>query len=177
MVKCQHVNLNYYTDITLTSSAQHFQSLLTSLRDYSQLSLESLEIRNDKPSKVSKHLVQLERQIKRTTVLVSNQLRSLRMTGLTEATGFQSLVWRTLLKHNTKSIVKLQLDYKADIVREETRILCEEIGLINFVKLEELSLHMNRQSNMKEICEFFTVSNTLTSIDLSNNVLQSQDCL
>ena len=70
----------------------------------------------------------------------------------------------------------VHLEYKADIVREETRILCEEIGLINLVKLEELVLHMNRSTNLKEICEYMTASTSLTHVDLSNNVLQTSDC-
>ena len=93
---------------------------------------------------MNKHLTQLERQINRTTVLVSNQLRELKMTGLTEDSAFQSLVWRTLIKNNKESITSLHLEYKDDIVREETRILCDEIGLFNLEKLERLALHMNR---------------------------------
>ena len=98
------------------------------------------------------------------------------MTGITAATGFQSLVWRSLLKGNKESITHLQLDYKADILREETRILCEEIGLSNLTNLTEVTFHMIRQTNLKEICEFFEKSATITKIDLSNNVFQSQDC-
>lgn len=98
------------------------------------------------------------------------------MTGITAATGFQSLVWRQLLKGNRESITKIKLEYKADVLREETRILCEEVGLSNLTKLEELTLHMNRGTNLKEICEFFENSTMLTKIDLSNNVFQTPDC-
>jgi hypothetical protein len=93
------------------------------------------------------------------------------MTGIAAATAFQSLVWRLLLKGNQESITKLQLDYRADVLREETRILCEEVGLSNLIKLQEITFHMNRQTNLREICEFFEKSTVLTKIDLSNNVL------
>jgi len=98
------------------------------------------------------------------------------MTGITAATGFQSLVWRSLLRGNKESVSHIELDYKADILREETRILCEEIGLSNLPKLTELALHMVRRTNLEEICEFLEKSTTITKIDLSNNVFQSQDC-
>ncbi len=80
------------------------------------------------------------------------------------------------MRGNKESLTHLQLDYKADILREETRILCEEIVLTNLTKLTEVTFHMNRQTNLNEICEFFEKSATLTKIDLSNNVFQSQDC-
>lgn len=174
--KLNYINLNHFKDIQISTSAQHFQSLVTILRDYTELRFQCLEIRNEKPSKVNKHLKQLEKFISRTPVLISNKLSGLKMTGITAATGFQSLVWRQLLKGNRESITKIKLEYKADVLREETRILCEEVGLSNLTKLEELTLHMNRGTNLKEICEFFENSTMLTKIDLSNNVFQTPDC-
>ena len=40
-----------------------------------------------------------------------------------------STVFRHLLTHNKTSLLHLGLSYETDVLREETRILFEEIGL------------------------------------------------
>lgn len=87
--------------------------------------------------------------------MVSNQIKQLKMTGITQATPFTSLLWRCILKNNLKSITKLELEYNADVVREETRILCEDIGLAEIENLQELTLHMNKGYLLSELCHYF----------------------
>lgn len=52
-------------------------------------------------------------------------------------------------------MTSLYLEYKSDMAKEETRILCDEIGLINLEKLERLALHMNRRAKLTELCDYF----------------------
>lgn len=44
---------------------------------------------------------------------------------------------------NTESLRHIELNYYTDVMREETRIFVEEIGLEEFKNLESLSVHMN----------------------------------
>jgi len=53
------------------------------------------------------------------------------------------------------SLRKICLEYGNDDFKEETRILVEEVGLLNLPKLEEFKLEMNRGWLLKNLCEFF----------------------
>lgn len=79
----EHINLNHYKNVKISVTAQHFQALVSCLREYTAICFESLEVRNSRPSKVNKNLKQLERLMNKAPVLVTNKLRSLRMTGIT----------------------------------------------------------------------------------------------
>jgi len=75
-----------------------------------------------------------------------------------------------------QGITKVELEYQSDVVREETRILVEDIGLTDLENLQELTLHMNKGYLLADLCHYFQNSTTLTSLNLSNNNLQSSQC-
>ena len=49
-----------------------------------------------------------------------------------DSTPFDCLIWGILLKSNLESLEKVEIVYKQDTIREETRILIEECGLLAF---------------------------------------------
>ena len=60
---------------------------------------------------------------------------------------------RQLLEENKESLKYLSISYSTDILREETRIIFNEIGIDEFPNLESISLHMNRAYLLKShIC-------------------------
>lgn len=103
-------------------------------------------------------------------MLVSNLIVGLSFVGINEANSFSSSVWRILLKRNQESITKISVEYGNDDLKEETRILVEEIGLRNFQKLNELKLKMNRCSYLDQICDYLPCSEIQT-LSMSENYL------
>lgn len=71
-----------------------------------------------------------------------------------EASKLTSLYWRDLLNSNKESLTHLTLQYKNDTVREETRILLEEIGLESFTNLTHLTLNMNRNNHFDSLLRY-----------------------
>ena len=60
-----------------------------------------------------------------------------------------------MLNTNKRSLKQISLEYKTDVMREETRILTEEIGLDELPELELLRFRMNRTYLLAEyICPY-----------------------
>ena len=86
-------------------------------------------------------------------MLSNNHLTGISIKNISTASQVTSIVLRQLLEQNKLSLKHLSLSYSTDIMREETRIAFEEIGLDELPNLESISLHMNRAYLLKShIC-------------------------
>ena len=92
----------------------------------------------------------MKSNLAKTKMLSSNQLEKLKFINITEETPFSSITLRHLLRKNKKSLKEISIEYKTDMMREETRILVDEIGLEEFPELELLKFKMNRSYLLAE---------------------------
>ena len=98
----------------------------------------------------------LKSNLAKTKILSSNLLDKIKFTNITEETPFSSITIRHLLRKNKMSLKEISIEYKTDMMREETRILVDEIGLEEFPVLELLRFRMNRSYLLAEqICPYF----------------------
>ena len=74
----------------------------------------------------------------------SNALVGVTVRGINSASQVTSVVLRHILLNNKKSLRHIEIGYQTDVLREETRICVEEIGLEEFSELASFGLHMNR---------------------------------
>ena len=66
------------------------------------------------------------------------------MTKIGSDSEVSSTVIRHIFNHNLASLRSIHIHYQKEVLREETRILVEEIGLQRFENLQEISLVQNR---------------------------------
>ena len=83
---------------------------------------------------------------------------------------------------NMNSLQAVSIEYKRDVMREETRILVDEIGLEQFRELQSLKLRMNRRYLLiDKVCPYFmslgNQASKLKILDLSDNALGSKEVM
>mmetsp|Transcript_22856 Transcript_22856/g.30461 ORF Transcript_22856/g.30461 Transcript_22856/m.30461 type:complete len:88 (+) Transcript_22856:437-700(+) len=77
-------------------------------------------------------------------MLSSDHLTGVCIRNINSASQLTSTVLRHILLHNKNSLEHLGISYATDVLREETRIAFEEIGLDELPNLRSISLNMNR---------------------------------
>ena len=85
------------------------------------------------PSNSVKGLKSIASQIEKCQPL--HKLRRLEFLGLDGQNRFSSNTFRQLLNNSKQSLEAIALEYSKDLMREETRILIEEIGMSSLKKL------------------------------------------
>lgn len=84
-------------------------------------------------------------------MLSSHCLSKLHFINIGEATICSTQIFTVLVQENTKSLTDIAIMYSADTMREETKILIEDIGLANLTQLKALSFRMNRSYYMERV--------------------------
>ena len=105
---------------------------------------ECLVIDATRPSKAVKQVEQLKGLIRRTKLLNSDKLKGLTLKNIGTSSMVTSQIFRQILELNKRSLQHIGINYKTDVIREETRILFEELTLEEFPNLTSLTLQMNR---------------------------------
>ena len=85
---------------------------------------------------------------------------------------FCSNIFRILCELSKESVESIHLKYTGITMREESRIILQEIGLAAFPNLHRFKLQMNRGSWLDELYEFIQSKECkLTHLDLAYNDL------